>query len=325
MERGPASGWTPDTASVLTWFEANGRELPWRRTREPWAILVSELMLQQTQVARVIERWPLFLEHFPDPQRCADASVGRVIEAWAGLGYNRRAVNLHWAAVRIRDDHGGRLPRDLHDLLALPGIGPYTARAVRVFAFELDDAVVDTNVARIMARVSGRQLDRATVQQSADAAVPVGHGWAWNQALLDIGAGHCRARSTDCERCPLLGSALGNRNDSPVATDPAPGIPGRPFVGGCRWRGSDGPDPAIGSAGVSGRQSRFEGSDRQGRGRLVEALRQGPVAFDDLAEVMGWPQDTERVRRVVGSVERDGLAVRQGDGLVLPDEGRGEG
>lgn len=314
----PVSDWTPDTPSVLTWFEANGRELPWRRSREPWAILVSELMLQQTQVARVIERWPLFLEHFPDPARCADASVGSVIEAWAGLGYNRRAVNLHRAAVRIRDDHNGRLPRDLHDLLALPGIGPYTARAIRIFAFELDDAVVDTNVARIMARVSGRQLDRATVQQMADAAVPAGHGWAWNQALLDIGARHCQARSTDCERCPLQGSPLGKRDDRSVSADRAAGSPGRAFGGGCRWRGSGEPDPAIGSAGVSGRQSRFEGSDRQGRGRLVEALRQGPVPFDDLAVVMGWPQDTERVHRVVSSVERDGLAVRRGDVLVLP-------
>lgn len=282
-------------ARVLDWFEAQHRDLPWRRSRDPWEVLVSELMLQQTQVARVLERWPRFLERFPDATSCATAPVSEVIGLWAGLGYNRRAVNLHAAAVAVHEDHGGAVPPDLDDLLALPGVGPYTARAVRVFAFELDDAVVDTNVARILARVEGRSLGRAEVQQRADDAVPAGRGWAWNQALLDVGAAHCRARGPICTGCPL-GHC-------------------------CAWLVAGGPDPAQGSAGVSGRQSRFEGSDRQGRGRLVDALRSGPVAITALAEVMGWPDDPERVRRVAETLERDGLAVRRGHELVLPGGG----
>ncbi len=278
---------------MLSWFETDGRDLPWRRTRDPWAILVSELMLQQTQVERVVDRWPRFLERFPDPVACARAPRADVIDEWAGLGYNRRAVNLHRAAEAIAADHAGRVPIGLRDLLELPGIGPYTARAIRVFAFEADDAVLDTNVARILARTGGATLARADAQAAADAAVPPGRGWAWNQALLDIGAGFCRSRTPDCGPCPLRA--------------------------GCAWhaRGRSEPDPAVGSAGVSGGQSRFEGSDRQGRGRLVDALRLAPVALDDLADVMGWPDDSRRAHRVADGVVADGLARRDGDRLLL--------
>lgn len=278
---------------VLDWFAVEGRDLPWRHCRDPWAILVSELMLQQTQVERVIDRWPRFLRRFPDPSTCARAPRADVIEEWAGLGYNRRAVNLHRAAEVIADDHGGRVPTELGDLLDLPGIGPYTARAIRVFAYEADDAVLDTNVARILARAGGVTLSRAEAQAAADAAVPAGRGWAWNQALLDVGATCCRSRRPDCGRCPV--------------------------VAACSWHteGRPEPDPAVGSAGVSGGQSRFEGSDRQGRGRLVDALRAAPVAMADLAVVMGWPDDAARAHRVADGVVADGLARRQGDTLTL--------
>jgi A/G-specific adenine glycosylase len=290
-------GLSIDPTTVVDWFDRNGRDLPWRRTRDPWAILVAELMLQQTQVARVREPWVRFLVRFPDPAACAAVSAGEVIEAWAGLGYNRRAVNLHRSASLIVADFGGSMPTELADLLALPGIGPYTARAVRVFACETDDGVVDTNVARILARHQGRRLRRRQAQELADSLVPAGDGWRWNQALLDIGAGTCRARQPDCERCPLLAT--------------------------CRWGGGGRPppDPAVTSAGVSGPQSPFEGSDRQGRGRLVDALRRGPVARADLAAVMGWPHDPDRAERVAATVERDGLAVRLGTTLTLPPVG----
>ena len=253
-------------------------------------MLVSEVMLQQTQVDRVIPKWTAFLDRFPDPARCAAAPLGAVIEAWAGLGYNRRGVALHRCARVVVDEHDGRLPMDLPALLALPGIGPYTARAVLAFAGERDVAVVDTNVARVLARQAGRPLRLVEVQADADALVPSGQGWAWNQAMLDLGATVCRARAPDCGRCP-------------VATS-------------CAWRGGAGPDPAVGSAGVSGRQSRFEGSDRQGRGRLVDALRHGPVS--DVATATGWPQDPERAERVARTLVADGLAVRVGDSLTLP-------
>ncbi|MET0666549.1 MAG: A/G-specific adenine glycosylase [Acidimicrobiales bacterium] len=277
-------------SGVLDWWDGDRRDLPWRRTRDPWAVLVSEVMLQQTQVDRVIPKWTAFLDRFPDPARCAAAPVGAVIEAWAGLGYNRRGVALHQCARVVVDEHDGRLPMDLPALVALPGIGPYTARAVLAFAGERDVAVVDTNVARVLARQAGRPLRLVEVQADADALVPSGQGWAWNQAMLDLGATVCRARAPDCGRCPIATS--------------------------CAWRGGAEPDPAVGSAGVSGRQSRFEGSDRQGRGRLVDALRHGPVS--DVATATGWPEDPERAERVARTLVADGLAVRVGDTLTLP-------
>ncbi|MCB0963588.1 MAG: A/G-specific adenine glycosylase [Acidimicrobiales bacterium] len=279
----PAS---PERAdALLAWFDARRRDLPWRRTRDPWAVLVSELMLQQTQVARVVGRYEAFLERWPTPADCAASPVGEVVGAWAGLGYNRRAVNLHRCATEVVAVHGGRLPGELAELLALPGIGPYTARAVLAFAFEEPGVgVVDTNAARLHARWANRTLRPAEVQASADAAVPDGETWRWNQAVLDLGATVCRSRRPECPTCPV--------------------------ERWCGWRAAgDDPDPAIGSAGVSGRQSTFAGSDRQGRGRLVDALRAGPVPAARLADAMGWPDDPERARRVAATVVADGLAV----------------
>ena len=267
------------------------RDLPWRRTRDPWAVLVAELMLQQTQVARVVPKWQEFLVRFPDARACAAARAGEVVAAWAGLGYNRRAIQLHECARIVRDEHGGVLPDDLDALRALPGIGPYTARAVLAFAYERDVAVVDTNVARVLARIAGTQLTTRAAQELADALVPVGEGWRWNQSLLDFGALSCTKRDPRCGSCDARRS--------------------------CQWKG-DGGDPAIGSAGVSGGQSRFAGSDRQGRGRLVDALRDGPVVPADLAVVMGWPDDAERAARVAATVVADGLAVKRRDGYELP-------
>ncbi len=279
---------------LLGWFASHGRGLPWRQSRDPWEILVAETMLQQTQVPRVTDRWRRFLDRFPDAVTCADAAVGDVIDEWVGLGYNRRAVNLHRTATAITVDHGGRFPTDLRALLQLPGVGPYTARAIRVFAFELDDAVLDTNVARILARTRGAPLTRTVAQQLADQLVPHGRGWAWNQAMLDVGAGHCRSRQPVCAGCP--------------------------FAAGCRWRlaGRPEPDPAAGSAGVSAPQSRFAGSDRQGRGRLVAALRAGPVAEGELPAVMGWPDEPQRASRVAATVVADGLAVLRDGVYRLP-------
>jgi A/G-specific adenine glycosylase len=270
---------------LLEWFAATGRDLPWRRTRDPWAVLVAELALQQTQVARVIDRWPVLLARFPDPAACAAAPVAEVVRAWAGLGYNRRAVNLHRAAVEVVARHGGRMPSTLAELLALPGVGPYTARAVLAFAFEADVGVLDVNAVRVLSRVTGAPVDQAT----ADALVPTGEGWAWNQAVLDLGATVCR-REPLCDVCPLAAS--------------------------CRWAAAGRPDP---DPWVRARpQSRFVGSDRPGRGALVDALRAGPVPADRVAEVMGWPDDPERAARVVATLVADGLAVVTSAGYELP-------
>ncbi|HYN34228.1 MAG TPA: A/G-specific adenine glycosylase, partial [Ilumatobacteraceae bacterium] len=138
-----------DSGAVLAWGAHDLRDLPWRRERDPWRILAAEVMLQQTQAPRVIPKWTAFLDAFPTPSACAEASLADVLRLWQGLGYPRRARNLHAAAAAVVERHDGRLPDDLDALLALPGIGPYTARAVLAFAFERDVAVVDTNIARI--------------------------------------------------------------------------------------------------------------------------------------------------------------------------------
>jgi A/G-specific adenine glycosylase len=246
-------------------------------------------MLQQTQVPRVLPRYHAFLETFPTATACAAAPVGDVVRAWEGLGYNRRAVNLHRAAVLIAE-HG--FPDTLTGLIALPGVGPYTARAVLAYAYEADAAVVDTNVARILARFGGRRLTGKEAQAAADAFAPAGNAWAWNQAIMDLGAQRCRPRAPGCDGCPL--------------------------ARWCRWRvaGHPLPDPAVGSAHVSGGQSVFEGSDRQGRGRLVAALRRGPVATADLAPVMGWPGDPARAERVAATLVVDGLATIDAGGRI---------
>jgi A/G-specific adenine glycosylase len=282
--------------ALIGWWERHGRhDLPWRATTDPWAVLVSELMLQQTQVPRVVPRYVAFLERFPTPAACAAAPVGDVVRAWEGLGYNRRAVNLHRGATAVVDRHGGTLPGSLEELLALPGIGPYTARAVLVFAFEDDLGLVDTNAGRFVARaLAGRPLGRAEAQAIADAAVPPGDSWRWGSAVFDLGALVCTKRAPRCDACPLRQA-------------------------GCAWAaaGFPEPDPVLGSAGISTPQSRFDGSDRQGRGRLVDALRRGPVPATSLAQVMGWPTDPARARRVAEGVAADGLAVCDDDRWAL--------
>jgi A/G-specific adenine glycosylase len=265
------------------------RDLPWRATRDPWAVLVSEVMLQQTQVARVVPRWERFLERWPDPASCAAARLADVLVEWQGLGYPRRARNLWGAASCCVERHGGVLPRDLEALLALPGIGPYTARAVLAFAFEVDVGVVDTNIARVLARRAGERLTPRRAQAAADDWVPAGRSWEWNQALMDLGATRCRPVPR-CDGCPV----------------------------DCRWRdaGHPDPDPAVGSAGVSGPQAPFAGSDRQARGRLMAALAAGPVAAASFPIVAGVAGEPDRLERVVASLVADGLAVLDPDGTL---------
>jgi A/G-specific adenine glycosylase len=270
-----------DPGAVLTWGAADLRDLPWRRDRDPWRILVAEVMLQQTQADRVIPKWTAFLDAFPTPSACAEASLADVLRLWQGLGYPRRARNLHATAAAVVAEHGGRLPDDLDALLALAGIGPYTARAVLAFAYERDVAVVDTNIARVLARTAGERLTPKRAQASADDLVPVGDGWLWNQVFMDLGASVCRP-APKCGECPLTATCawfLGGRSD---------------------------PDPAIGSAGVSTRQAPFEGSDRQARGRVLKALGAGAQprgAFDT---------------RIVAGLVADGLVAVDGDTIALP-------
>ncbi len=280
---------------LLSWGAARLRDLPWRRTRDPWAVLVAEVMLQQTPVSRVIPTYLEFLDRFPTPARCAAVPLADVLRLWQGLGYPRRARHLHLAATEIA--RRGAFPATLTELLTLPGVGPYTARAVLSFAYEADAAVVDTNVARVLARQAGRRLTAGEVQRLADHWLPAGRGWLWNQALVDLGATVCTARRAHCAHCPIAAT--------------------------CAWRGDPAiGDPAAGSAGASVPQARFEGSDRQARGRLLRALGAAALAPGDLARAAGLEDDPERAARLARTLADDGLAAYSGDGmLVLAGDG----
>jgi len=277
------------TADVLAWGVPRLRDLPWRRTRDPWAVLVSEVMLQQTQVTRVIPRWESFLVRFPTPAARAAAPLADVLREWQGLGYPRRARNLHTTARQV--EQLGGFPRDLDGLLALPGVGAYTARALLAFAFELDAAVVDTNIARVYARVIGERLTPRRVQAAADAACPSGDAWVWNQCLMDLGAVLCRPAAPGCSECPIAHR--------------------------CACHGAGVPDPAVGSAGVSVRQPRFEGSDRQARGRLMKALSSGPVRCDAVASVM--ERDEATASRLVAALLAERMCQTDRVTLRLPN------
>ena len=270
-----------DPGAVLAWGVPRLRDLPWRATRDPWRILVAEIMLQQTQAARVIPRWLAFGDAYPTPAASAAAPLGDVLRRWQGLGYPRRARDLWAAAALMVARHGGAVPEDLDALRALPGIGPYTARAVLAFAYERDVAVVDTNIARVLARVAGERLTARALQDRADALVPAGAGWTWNQVLMDLGATRCRP-SPRCDECPLAPS--------------------------CEWHlaGHPEPDPAAGSAGVSTRQARYEGSDRQRRGAVLRALHDGPRPAADFPP------------HILDGLLADRLVVRTDDTLRLP-------
>lgn len=197
---------------LLRWFAAHGRDLPWRHTRDPYKILVSEVMLQQTQVDRVRDFYGRFLKRYPTASILARARPHAVREQWEGLGYYARARNLHRASRAVVREHGGQFPMEVHALMDLPGIGRYTAGAVASFAFGQRAPILDTNVARVLRRVFGvtgeplRAATRNALWALAEAALPrKGHEqiWAFNQGIMDLGAMVCTARNPKCDQCPM--------------------------------------------------------------------------------------------------------------------------
>jgi len=283
--------------AVNGWFAANKRDLPWRADGYPaWGILVSEIMLQQTPVVRVIPRLTQWLERWPTPASLAAAPAGDAVRAWERLGYPRRALNLHSAAVAITRDHGGVVPADVDKLLALPGVGAYTARAVAAFAYGIRCPVVDTNVRRVLARAidgdaesppasTRRDLEAMEAQLPADPSA----ARTFNAAVMELGAVVCTARSPRCEVCPIAGQ--------------------------CAWR-------AAGYPAYTGtkraRQKKYEGSDRQVRGILLAALRDvhGVMPSNQLDAL--WPDALQRGRALDGLL-LDGLVVGTPDtGYALP-------
>ncbi len=253
MSQPPAKTLTAVQAAILAWFKAESRELPWRSTRDPYSIMVSEVMLQQTQVDRVIPVYHAFLKLFPTFQSLADAPAADVIRAWAGMGYNRRAMNLQRAAVQVTSLYEGVLPDDMKSLRGLPGVGEYTAAAMACFALGQEVVVIDTNVRRVLGRVfygpSG--APDKSIASTAAQALPEGEAWSWNQALMDIGATICTSRRPTCLLCPV-------RSDCKAAGT---------FL-------SSSNSVAEIRAAYKTKPERFEGSSRYYRGRVVAHLRE---------------------------------------------------
>jgi A/G-specific adenine glycosylase len=273
---------------VTSWYVGAARDLPWRRPDAgPWAVLVSEVMLQQTPVARVLEPYAAWLQRWPTPAALAAAPAGDAVRMWGRLGYPRRALRLHAAAGAIVDRHGGQLPTSVPELLALPGVGDYTARAVAAFAHRQRVPVVDTNVRRVVARAVEGVAD-AAVRRSDLALIEAllpdepDRAATASVAFMELGALVCTARAPRCPACPLLRS--------------------------CRWAAAGRPPlPAP----VKRAQS-WAGSDRQVRGRLMAVLRQAPGPVPPELLVPCWPEPVQRARAL------DALVA---DGLVdpLPD------
>ena len=304
---------------LLAWFSTHARDLPWRRTRDPYHIMVSETMLQQTQVDRVIPKYLAFLDAFPTLEDLAAAPTAEVIRYWAGLGYNRRAVNLQRSARMIVEQYGATFPHEVAELRKLPGIGPYTAGAIACFAFEQEVVFLDTNIRRVLQRVLiGPEQsitltqDRALLEQSA-ALLPPGQGWAWNQALIELGALVCRAATPTCWRCPLRSScqayAVRMAADQALAPTEAEGL---------KW--------AEERRATYRTTEPFVGSRRWYRGRLIAELRALPPATALSLEELGprirdgfHAADRPWLDDLATALARDGLLVREGEQVRLPD------
>lgn len=276
--------------AVLAWYAATGRPLAFRASADPYAVLVSEVLAQQTQAARAAEAWTAWMAGFPTVQALAEASPADVLRAWAGLGYNRRAVALHRAARVIVEVHGGTVPASVEALEALPGVGPYTARAVAAIAFGVPVGAVDTNVRRVLGRMTAggaEALSPAAMQALADAVVPAGHAGAWTHALMDVGALVCRPATPACADCPAL-----------------------PW---CRYAAGDRPAEAVAAGATRVRPrslrpaARFETTNRWLRGRIIERARGSTdgawVAFGEPMGVHG----AGAVREAVGALASEGL------------------
>ena len=273
--------------AILRWYASHARDLPWRRPDAgPWAVLVSEIMLQQTPVSRVLPAYEAWLARWPTPSALAAASPADAVRQWGRLGYPRRAIRLHAAARAITEEHGGRVPDSMSALLALPGVGSYTAAAVASFAFGQRHAVLDTNVRRVLARLMRGHLrapasPTAMEVRLAESLLPADPGLAprWSVAVMELGALICTADRPRCPDCPV--------------------------VSACAWHRAGRPadDPALGRRRGQG----YEGTDRQCRGRLLAVLRDsgGPVPATRLDAA--WPDEDQRARSLA-SLVADGLA-----------------
>lgn len=281
-------------APVLSWYADHARELPWRGAgAEPWAVMVSEFMLQQTPVGRVLPVFESWMTTWPTPGALADAPSGEAVRAWGRLGYPRRALRLHAAATAIVDRHDGEVPAAYDDLIALPGVGDYTASAIASFAFGGSHAVLDTNVRRVIARaVSGAEFPSTSVTRAerlvAESLVPDEQPATWAVAVMELGALVCTAASPRCAACPIRDR--------------------------CAWRRAG--YPAY--DGPPRRGQTWAGTDRQVRGRLMAVLREAESSVPRPRLEATWPEDTQR-ERALASLITDGLIVETDGAYSLPD------
>lgn len=264
---------TERNAALLAWYRDHGRDLPWRRSTDPYEILVSEVMLQQTQVSRVIPHYHRFLERFPTPGVLAAASRAEVLAAWTGLGYNRRAVRLQEAAQQIEAEGW---PSEIEGLRSLPGVGRYTAAAVAAFAFGHREPAVDTNLRRVLSRWQGAALEGRSLVEAARRSLD-DDAAAWNQAVMDLGATLCHQRDPECSHCPVAAWCA-----DPTVTPPLR------------------------------RQSRFEGSRRQARGAALRTLiTRGSATLAEIVADTGISDP--RLTEALDALEREGMLEREAD------------
>lgn len=275
---------------LLEWYAKAKRDLPWRKTADPYAIVLSEIMLQQTQVDRVMPKWAAWLELFPSWAALARAKTADVLRAWSGLGYNRRALMLQKLAIHVEE--AGKFPEDERAMRELPGIGLYTAGAVAAFAFRIPgSAPVDTNIDRVLRRVFGIQ-QKTTKEISALAKDVVPEDVAsWNHALMDLGASKCTARKPQCETCPLKDICASY--------------------------------PCAGDDIAKVKQKKFAGSDRMYRGRLLRALhKSGVLRRNEVGRAIDLMNDEERLDRILAGLVKDGFISIDAQGVISISEER---
>jgi A/G-specific adenine glycosylase len=284
----PTSVLPPARDAILAWYGERGRPLAFRRTRDPYAILVSEAMAQQTQAARAAAYWERFMDLFPTIETLAAATPADVLRAWQGLGYDRRALALRRTARIVVGEMGGRIPSTVTELEALPGIGPYTARAVAALAFGVPVGPVDVNVRRVLGRMvagDAETLSAPEVQQVADRSVPADRPGEWTHAVMDIGATLCRPRAPRCESCPARPwcrfAAVGRATRRPAR------VPAAPFTSTNRWL----------------------------RGRILDRLREAPNGEWVALDAAIGTHDESRVRAAAIAMAADGVVE-----LGPPDE-----
>jgi A/G-specific adenine glycosylase len=289
---------SPYAAPVLAWYAASARDLPWRAPGvSSWAVLVSEIMLQQTPVSRVLPAYEAWLARWPTPAAQAADPAGEAVRQWGRLGYPRRALRLHETATIVTTKFGGELPSTREELLGLPGIGAYTAAAVSVFAFGRRHAVLDTNVRRVLARAAaGREFPSAAPSVAeyrlAESLLPADDATAarWSVAVMELGALTCKAAAPRCEQCPIAVH--------------------------CAWLATGRPEATVRPVGQT-----YEGTDRQCRGRLLAVLRDSPEPVRATRLDAAWPEPVQRARALDGLVA-DGLVDPLPDGrFALPGAG----